>query len=83
MCQRVYSAPRLPLCHVSVELVRAVGVEPTSNRLSTCRINQFSYTRMVPTVGFEPTRDAGFEPAAYAVLLRGRKLWRKEAGSNR
>ena len=27
--------------------------------------------KMVAPVGFEPTKDAGFEPAAYAVLLRG------------
>src|SRR5687767_9416666 len=46
--QLVYSQPRLPLCHV-VELVRVVGFELTSNRLSTCRICQFSYTRIGPS----------------------------------
>ena len=71
--QRVYSASQLPLCHVT-ELVRAVGVEPTNSRLSTCRIFLFSYARMVAPVGFEPTKHTRFELAAYAVLLRGRSI---------
>jgi hypothetical protein len=47
-----------------MRMVRAGGVEPPSSRLSTCRICQFSYARMVGSGGFEPPDDAGFEPAA-------------------
>ena len=65
------ASPRPVRVYVAVDMVRAVGVEPTTSRISTWRICQGSPTRakLVGHPGFEPGSVAGFKPAACAVRL--------------
>ena len=55
-------------------LVSMAGFEPALYAPSTHPLYRLEYMDMVPEAGFEPAKDAGFEPAGFTVCLHGQVL---------